>query len=89
MGRVQTFLWILGEPAAACESLQAWRLTRAGPGESAAENAGSPAQLSRSNKVLSSRAGADVRLIFDLNGKLRAPERATPPHYLWELQRFR
>lgn len=29
-----------------------------------------------SNKVLYSRAGADVRLIFDLNWKLRAPERA-------------
>ena len=47
------------------------------------------ARLSESNKVLYSRAGADVRLIFDLNWKLRAPERATLPDYLWELQRFR
>lgn len=36
---------------------------------------GAPAQRLESNKVLSSRAGADVRLIFDLNWKLRAPER--------------
>ena len=32
------------------------------------------ARLLESNKVLYSRAGADVRLIFDLNWKLRAPE---------------
>jgi len=48
-----------------------------------------PAQLLESNKVLYSRARADVRLIFDLNWKLRAPEWATLPDYLWELQRFR
>lgn len=45
---------------------------------------GAGVQHLESNKVLSSRAGADVRLIFDLNWKRRAP----PPLYLWELQRF-
>lgn len=52
-------------------------------------NGGPLAQLLESNKVLYSRAGADVRLIFDLNWKLRAPQWATLPDYLWELQRFR
>lgn len=58
-------------------------------GPSVREEGGLPAQLLESNKVLYSRAEADVRLIFDLNWKLRAPERATPPDYLWELQRIR
>lgn len=53
------------------------------------EKGGLLAQLLESNKVLYSRAGADVRLIFDLNWKLRAPEWATLRDYLWELQRFR
>lgn len=52
-------------------------------------NGGPLTQLLESNKVLYSRAGADVRLIFDLNWKLRAPQWATLPDYLWELQRFR
>lgn len=39
------------------------------------EKRGLPAQLLESNKVLYSGAEADVRLIFDLNWKLRAPER--------------
>lgn len=51
------------------------------------EEGGLPARLLESNKVLYSGAEADVRLIFDLNWKLRAPVQTTPPDYLWELQR--